>query len=436
MFETVTYFIAALCIIFIPYIYWKKHSGKEKKAVQLYSENLKTGYTEPVTLHPKIDPNQCIMTGACVKACPEGEILGIVKGKAQIIQPSRCIGHGACQSACPTDAISLVFGTKKRGIDIPMVKETFETNVPGIYIAGELGGMGLIRNAITQGKEAVEYIAKSLNGTRGNGTVDLAIIGAGPAGIAASLQAKKDGLSYITLEQEKDFGGTVAAFPRQKLVMTQPMDIPLYGKFKNREIQKEELIELWKQVTSQNDIQLTLQSKVESIKKEDELFSITSTSGVYKAKKVLLTIGRRGTPRKLGVQGEKTNKVTYNLLDPEQYKNKHLLVVGGGDSAVEAALRLGEQEGTTVTLSYRKDTFSRIKDKNREKIETAHQARWVNIIFNSQIESIHSDHIILNHDSKSEQIKNNYVFIFIGGELPNKFLSQIGIEMETKFGVR
>ena len=436
MFETIIYLITAVCVIFFPYIYWKRHSDKSKEAVQIYSENQKTGITEPVTLHPKIDPNQCIMTGACVRACPEGEILGIVKGRAQIIHPSRCIGHGACQAACPTDAISLVFGTHKRGIDIPMVKETFETNVPGVFIAGELGGMGLIRNAITQGKEAVEYIAKSLNGTRGNGTIDLAIIGAGPAGIAASLQAKKEGLTFLTLEQEKDFGGTVASFPRQKLVMTQPMDIPLYGKFKNREIQKEELLELWKEITLENKIELKLQSKVESIYKEKDLFTIESSSGVYSAKKVLLTIGRRGTPRKLGVQGEKSNKVTYNLLDPEQYKNKHLLVVGGGDSAVEAALRLGEQDGTTVTLSYRKETFSRIKDKNRQKIESAHRSGWINIIFNSQVESIQSDFIMLNYDGKSEKLDNDYVFIFIGGELPNAFLSKIGIEMETKYGVR
>lgn len=436
MTEFTIYFITAICVVFIPYFYWKNHRAKTREAVRKYQENVLAGAAEPVTLHPKIDPNQCILTGACVSACPEGEILGFVGGRAQIIHPSKCIGHGACQQACPTDAISLVFGNKKRGIDIPMVKETFETNVRGVYIAGELGGMGLIRNAITQGKEAVEYIAKSLNGSRGNGVADIAIIGAGPAGIAASLQAKKEGLTYLTLEQEKDFGGTVASFPRQKLVMTQPMEIPLYGKFKNREIQKEELLELWQEVTTQNQIEIKLNNKVEAIEQDGNQFVINASSGIFRAKRVLLTIGRRGTPRKLGVQGEKSSKVTYNLLDPEQYRNKHLLVVGGGDSAVEAALRLGEQEGTTVTLSYRKGSFNRIKDLNKQKIEAAHQAGWIKIIFNSQVESIHSDNIKLNYDNRTEEIKNDYVFVFIGGELPNAFLGKIGIEMETKYGVR
>lgn len=436
MIENLIYSIVTICIIVIPYIYWRNHSKRTKQAEKQYQNNLKIGVTEPVTLHPKIDPNQCIMTGACVRSCPEGEILGIVNGRAQIIHPSKCIGHGACQQACPTDAISLVFGTKKRGVDIPMVKETFETNVTGVYIAGELGGMGLIRNAITQGKEAVEYIAKSLNGSRGNGTTDLAIIGAGPAGIAASLQAKKEGLSYILLEQENTFGGTVASFPRQKLVMTQPMDIPLYGKFKNREIQKEELIDLWKNIITEEDIEIKLGNKVESVEKADKCYQINTSDSCFQAKKILLTIGRRGTPRKLGVQGENTSKVTYNLLDPEQYQNKHLLVIGGGDSAVEAAIRLGEQEGTTVTLSYRKEVFSRIKEANRQKIEDAHKAGWINIIFSSQVKTISSDFVELSYGGRTEKVRNDYVFVFIGGELPNKFLSQIGIEMETKFGVR
>ena len=435
MIETAIYFVTTLLIVLLPYHYWRKHSQRTAKASIQYKSNLTTGVIEPVTLHPKIDPNQCIMTGSCVRACPEGEILGIVGGRAQIIHPSKCIGHGACQAACPTDAISLVFGTKTRGIDIPMVKETFETNVSGIYIAGELGGMGLIRNAITQGKEAVEYIAKSIS-KRNNGMTDLVIIGAGPSGIAASLQAKKEGLRFITLEQEKDFGGTVMSFPRQKLVMTQPMEIPLYGKFSNREIQKEDLIELWTEITSKNQIDIQLNKKVESIQKTKDGFVVQTQDGTFETKRVLLSIGRRGTPRKLGVTGEMSSKVAYKLLDPEQYKNKHLLVVGGGDSAVEAALRLGEQDGTTVTLSYRNQLFSRIKEKNRQQIESAEKAGWVKVIFNSQVKSINTNFVEIEYGDSIQKIDNDFVFVFIGGELPNAFLSKIGIEMETKFGVQ
>ncbi len=435
MIETLIYFFTSLLIIFIPFFYWKKHSSKSSDAVQQYQENLQSGMTEPVTLHPKIDPNQCIMAGACVTACPEGEILGIVNGRAQIIQPSKCIGHGACQSACPTDAISLVFGTASRGVDIPSVKETFETNIDGVYIAGELGGMGLVRNAITQGKEAVEYISKSLS-NRNNGCYDILIVGSGPAGLAATLQAKKEKLSYLTLEQEQDFGGTVFSFPRQKLVMTQPMDIPLYGKFNQREIKKESLLELWETITKKNNIKINLGEKVESITKDGDLFNIVSSKTRYTAKRILLAIGRRGSPRKLGVVGEATTKVTYKLIDPEQYKNKHILVVGGGDSAVEAALRLGEQEGTTVTLSYRKDAFSRIKEKNRSQIVAAEKAGWLKILFESQVKSIDDQSVVLKLKDDEITISNDYLFVLIGGELPTVFVQNIGIEMETKFGVQ
>ena len=166
MLEFSIYIIVGLITVIIPFWYFIRYQKSLRTATEQHEQNVKLGITEPVTLHPKIDSHSCIATGACVTACPEGEILGIVNGRARIISPSKCIGHGACQSACPTDAISLVFGTAKRGVDLPVVKETFETNVPGVYIAGELGGMGLIRNAITQGKEAVEYISKTIKAQR------------------------------------------------------------------------------------------------------------------------------------------------------------------------------------------------------------------------------------------------------------------------------
>ncbi|MFH2048652.1 MAG: NAD(P)-binding domain-containing protein [bacterium] len=433
MLETIIIIFTALIIIFFPYHYWKKHQNHLNKSRRKHEDNINAGIGEPVTLHPRIDPNQCIQTGACLDACPEGDILGIVDGRAQIVSPTRCIGHGACQKACPTDAISLIFGTATRGVEIPNVKETFESNVKGVYIAGELGGMGLIRNAITQGKEAVEYISKSLNGNR-NGRLDLVIIGAGPAGIAASLQAKKEGLNYITVEQEDIFGGTILSFPRQKIVMTQPMQIPMYGKFSKYEIQKEELLTLLHDVIEQNEIKINFAEKVESIEQDDNIYTIVTSKNKYQSRKVLLTIGRRGTPRKLGVIGEHSSKVTYNLLEPEQYRNRHILVVGGGDSAVEAAAALSEQDGTTVTLSYRKDAFNRIKEKNREKIEALAQAGMVDIYFNSQVESIQPDNVIIRIDVKNIIIPNDYVFVFIGGELPVKLLNGIGISMEMKYG--
>lgn len=419
--------------IYFPIYYWRRHQKHMTLSSNKLDMTTKSGLSEPVTLHPKIDPNRCISIGACVKACPEGDVLGIVNGRARIISPTKCIGHGACQAACPTDAISLIFGTETRGVEIPNLKDTFETNVNGIYIAGELGGMGLIRNAVTQGREAVEYIADKVT-KKNNNHYDLVIVGAGPAGLSASLQAKKEGLQTVTLEQETDFGGTIITYPRKKVVMTQPMKIPLYGKFKRREIFKEELIELWEKIVQDKQIEINISEKVDYIEKEGELLKVSTTKGHYLAEKVLLTIGRRGTPRKLEIPGEKSTKVTYRLLEPEQYENKKLLVVGGGDSAIETALALGEQKGTEISLSYRKNAFSRIKDKNRQRIEEAEKAERVTIYFESQVKEILNDSVTLIQNGEEINLYNDFVFVFIGGVMPTPFLQKIGIQMEMKFG--
>lgn len=421
--------------IAIPFIYWRRYQQKSRSARKTLASAVESGLTEPISLHPKIDPNSCISTGACVEACPEKGILGIVDNRAQLISPTKCIGHGACQQACPTNAIALVFGTERRGVDIPHVKEDFETNVDGVYIAGELGGMGLIRNAVTQGREAVEYIAKRLDGHKSD-AYDLIIIGAGPAGLAATLEARKRSLRYLTLEQEGDIGGTVLHYPRQKLVMTQPMVIPMHGVYKRREITKEELIDLWREVIEKTGISVRCSERVDSVAPNNGFFTVSSTSGSYNARHVLIAIGRRGTPRKLGVKGEHSTKVAYKLLEPEQYRNKHVLVVGGGDSAVEAALSLGEQAGTTVTLSYRNETFSRIKEGNRERLDRAVASGWVKLLMNTQVQEIRRDEVILSSAGPDVTLRNDHVFVFIGGELPTAFLKSIGIRMERKFGER
>lgn len=433
MFEQLIYIVVIIIGIYLPVYYWRRHQKHISLSARKLDISIKSGLSEPVTLHPKIDPNRCISIGACVKACPEEGVLGIVNGRARIISPTKCIGHGACQAACPTDAISLVFGTEIRGVGIPNLNKTFETNVSGIYIAGELGGMGLIRNAVTQGREAVENIASNLPKNKNN-HYDVVIVGAGPAGLSATLQAKKEGLRYVTLEQEPDFGGTIITYPRQKLVMTQPMIIPLHGKYKRREILKEELIDLWRLIVKDTKIEINTNEKVENVEQNGKFFKVNTPKGSYLTEKVLLTIGRRGTPRKLGVPGEKSSKVTYQLLEPEQYMNKKLLVVGGGDSAIETALALGEQKGTEVSLSYRKDAFSRIKDKNRQRIEEAEKAGKVNIYFESQVKEITNDSVILVQNDKEINLENDFVFVFIGGVMPTPFLQKIGIQLEMKFG--
>ncbi|MBT6210725.1 MAG: NAD(P)-binding domain-containing protein [Woeseia sp.] len=392
---------------------------------------------EPPTLHPQIDPMVCIGCKSCVAACPEQDshpVLGMIGKKARLIGPSNCIGHGACKTACPVGAISLVFGTETRGIDLPVVKPNFETGVPGIFIAGELGGMGLIRNAIEQGRQAMLSIQTLIADGHDN-TLDLAVIGAGPAGFSATLAGKMDNLKTVTLEQEA-LGGTVAHFPRRKLVMTQPAELPIIGKTKFKEVQKEDLIEFWQGVEKKTDITINYGERVDAIEPipGKKGFRIKTNKAEYDCRAVLLAIGRRGSPQQLGVPGEELPKVAYRLIDPEQYRNQHVLVVGGGDSALEAATSIAEEPGTTVTLSYRSGAFSRAKQKNREKIEMMNIAKKINVVLNSTVAEIAQDTVSITFEDKTEKIKNDAVIVSAGGILPTKFLQTIGITVETKWG--
>ncbi|MGQ8335026.1 NAD(P)-binding domain-containing protein [Sunxiuqinia sp. A32] len=427
----VIYSTVGLLFLMIVWFYLRKM----RRNSQIVEEKIKLakeeGLHEPVSLHPVVDPNSCIQTGACITACPEKDILGIRSGQATTINASQCVGHGACFHACPTHAISLFIGTEKRGVDLPHVNEFFETNVPGIYIAGEIGGMGLIRNAVEQGKQAVENLSKTID-KEVEADCDLLIVGAGPAGISATLTAKKLKLSTITLEQDS-LGGTVYTFPRAKIVMTSPMDLPLYGKVKLFETSKSELLDLWNDVLTKNEISIKERQKVESITRVNGHFeTITNTGDVYRSRKVLLSIGRRGTPRKLGVTGEESIKVAYRLLEPENILNKKIVVVGGGDSAVEAALLLKDQN--EVCLSYRKDVFSRLKPKNRQKIESAIQANELKVLFNSKLTKIESGQVHINVGGENTELENDLVYVFAGGELPVQFLEKAGIRITRKFG--
>ena len=343
-------------------------SRRSRHNLQTLQKATAAGLAEPASLHPFFDPKICVGCGACVSACPEGDVIGMIHGKADLIHPTKCIGHGACKKACPFDAITLVFGTATRGMDIPMVNETFETNVPGIFIAGELGGMGLIRNAVEQGRQAMENIAKLKGIGESKNRYDVVIVGAGPAGFAASLCAHEKKLRYLTIEQDS-LGGTVFKFPRGKLVMTAPVKLPIIGTVKFRETRKETLLAFWQEVEKRTNVKIQYREKMDSITRDSDGFIVKTGKAEYKTRAVLLAIGRRGTPRKLGVQGEDQAKVVYSLIDPEQYRNQHVLVVGGGDAAMEAATSIAEESGSTVILSYRSEAFSRAKEKNREKVD-------------------------------------------------------------------
>ncbi|MCK9421585.1 MAG: NAD(P)-binding domain-containing protein [Bacteroidales bacterium] len=428
------YSVALLICLTIVIIYLRRERRNSKLVGEKIIKAKQEGLFEPVSLHPVVDVNKCIKTGACISACPEKDILGIQNGKATTINASHCIGHGACFHACPTHAITLCIGTEKRGVDLPHVNQNFETNIPGIYIAGELGGMGLIKNAVEQGRQAVENIVKA-GKKQHQASYDLIVVGAGPAGISATLTAKKNHINCLTLEQDT-LGGTVFTFPRSKIVMTSPMDLPLFGKLKLYETSKPELLDLWHTVLKKNNITIKENSKVEAIVSENGHFRVETLSGEkFTALNVLLAIGRRGTPRKLDVPGESMEKVAYRLLEPEGIQGKNIVVVGGGDSAIESALLLSEQN--KVILSYRNEAFSRIKPKNLEKINAAKADGTVDVRFSTNLTAIDKDTVTIafvNKEGEPQQIKNDMVFIFAGGELPTQFLMKIGLTITKKFG--
>lgn len=430
--QLIIYAIVGLLCFGVIYAYLRKERNISKATEAKIEKAIQDGTFEPVSLHPVIDLGTCIKSGACVDACPEKDIIGIVNGRATLVNASQCIGHGACFHACPVEAISLVIGTEKRGVDLPHVNEDFETNVRGIYIAGELGGMGLIKNSVEQGEAAVESIVQS--GFKRDASMhDLVIIGAGPAGISASLTAKKHGLNFLTLEQDS-LGGAVFNFPRSKIVMTTPMNLPLHGKVKLYDTSKTELLELWQTVISKNNItDIRENTKVESIQMENDHFNVLTLRGeVFRTKNVLLAIGRRGSPRKLGIPGETLEKVAYRLLEPENISEKRVVVVGGGDSAIEAALSLAEQN--RVTLSYRSEAFSRLKPKNRERLDAAIAEKRLGVRLKSNLLKIEPEKVILAAENASETLENDLVYIFAGGELPTEFLKKAGVEITKRFG--
>jgi len=432
--QIIVYGVVLLICAIIIFFYLRKKkvdSTIVEKKVEIAKEE---GLFEPISLHPFIDLNTCIGSAACIADCPEKDILGVVNGKATVINTSQCIGHGACFHGCPVEAISLRIGTETRGIDLPHVNEFFETNSKGVYIAGELGGMGLIKNSVEQGQQAIENIVKAKKKSIPK-VIDVGIIGAGPAGISATLAAKKHGLTSVTLEQDS-LGGTVYTFPRQKIVMTSPMNLPLYGKVKLYNTSKDELLQLWRKVIAKHHIKITENTKVESINllKDNTFKIITKNNEEYICNNILLAIGRRGSPRKLNIPGEDSTKVAYRLLEAERINNKKIIVVGGGDSAIETVLLL--KDNNSVTLSYRKDTFSRLKSKNREKINDAIKNNSIKVMFNSNLTSIHQNHVLVSTTgkSKNETIINDLVFIFAGGELPTTFLQKTGVHISKRFG--
>ncbi|MCA9281568.1 MAG: NAD(P)-binding domain-containing protein [Phycisphaerales bacterium] len=392
--------------------------------------------------HPEIDLSQCIGCGACVRACPEEGVLGLMHGQAVIVHGARCVGHGRCADACPTAAIALTLGDLSDRRDLPAVHEDLEAvNVPGLFLAGELSGFALVRTAVSHGVTVADAVSRRrtamgpASAPRGETVHELLIVGAGPAGVACSLRAKELGVAYLTIEQSENIGGTVASYPRRKLVMTQPVELPLYGRMDKSTYQKEELIGIWEGLA--RDHGLNIRTGVQMMgfaRRDDGLFVVNTSSGEILARHVCLALGRRGTPRKLGVPGEDLPKVAYSLLDAESYRDRQILVVGGGDSAIEAAVGLAEQPGNHVTLSYRKHAFFRLKARNERQLAEAIGGGRLRVVYESEVESIGPGVVHLrvgqNGSAKTERLANDEVFVFAGGVPPFQLLQSGGVSFD------
>jgi thioredoxin reductase/ferredoxin len=412
------------------------HMKSLKKREQAASESAEKGKRisgGPQAQHPHIYADHCIGCGTCTTVCPEGDVLAVLGGKAVIVNGYKCIGHSLCAEACPVGAITMVLAGASMGADMPNLTPQFETTTENLFIAGELGGLALIKNAINQGRECVDTIASRMDSLKPTSSPaaedihDVVIVGAGPAGISASLRAIEKKMNYLTLD-EGEIGGTVAKYPRQKLVMTSPVEFPLYGKFKKLELSKEDLIAFWMKVIGRVDFNFRRGEKVEDIRKgEDGNFTVTTGGGQYRSRAVILAIGKSGSPRKLGVKGEDLPKVMYRLIEADHYVNKRILVVGGGDSAIEAAMGLAHQVGNKVTLSYRKSTFSRLKERNAQRIEECIRKGKLTVLFDSSPIEFRQGSVILDVSGKQQDIPNDYVWIFAGGEPPTAFLKKIGV---------
>jgi thioredoxin reductase/Pyruvate/2-oxoacid:ferredoxin oxidoreductase delta subunit len=429
--ETLISFVlaAAITLLFV-----RRYLAGLKKRESLAHEAAQKGkiYSEgPKAQHPHIDANSCIGCATCTAVCPEGDVLAMLGGKAVIVNGYKCIGHSLCADACPVGAITMVMASPSMSADMPNLSPEFETNVRNLFIIGELGGLALIKNAINQGRDCIDTIASRIGALRTAhpepGAYDVLVVGAGPAGISASLRGLEKKLKCITIEQD-EVGGTVAKYPRQKLVMTSPVELPLYGKFKKMELSKEELLAFWTKILERNPFKMQTGEKVENIQKgEDGMFTITSAKNKYRARAVVLGLGRTGTPKKLGVKGEDLGKVMYRLIEADHYINKKILIVGGGDSAIEAAMGLANQKGNVVTLSYRKEAFSRIKQRNVDRIQDCMRTGKVRAIFNSNPVEFKPASVVLEVSGKTEEIPNDFVWVFAGGEPPTAFLKKIGV---------
>jgi thioredoxin reductase/NAD-dependent dihydropyrimidine dehydrogenase PreA subunit len=434
-FQSLPLVILSVVVASIAYWAWTRHLKKrEVVALATLEDMAALGEVVPDTIHPVIDLEKCIGSGACVLACPEKNVLEIVHGQARLLNALACIGHSACLPACPVDAIKLVFGSAERGVELPRLDPNFQTTRPGVYVIGELGGMGLIRNAVRQGRQAADHVATGVRRAVGD-AYDAAVVGAGPSGISATLRLMELGRRVLLLDRDS-VGGTIMHYPRAKVVMTGALEFAIVGNVSRKKMSKEDLVDLWKSIVERTNLPVKTGVLVNGVTPDaDGMWKLETSAGPIRAANVLLALGRRGAPRKLEVPGEENGKVSYSLLEPEVFRGKHMLVVGGGNSAVESALSLADSNAcASVTLSYRRSALARCRVENRRRIDVAIQAGKVRPLMPSEVVSIHPNEVVLKLERDQVTIPNDNIIVQVGGTAPAELLKKFGIDVVTKRG--
>jgi thioredoxin reductase/ferredoxin len=398
----------------------------------------------PRILVHDINDDRCTGCDACVAVCPTN-VLDLVENKSRVINFGDCIQCEACMWACPTEALVMhPEGTEPPTIKMPELDQYYQTAVPGQYLIGEVAGKPLIKNAANLGRGVVEHMihnglrpgALARSGSFAEGSdaanvtcVDVAIVGSGPGGLSAALTCIQRGLSYVLLEKDQTISSTIAHYPKGKLVMAEPYDVPNLSLLPVFDSSKEQILPIWRDMVSALGMNVKLGEAVEGVTRQgDGVFDVRTNVSSYRAQRVVLATGTRGKPRTLGVPGENLPKVNSLLDDPDDFRGLPVLVVGGGDSAVEAALALADA-GAKVVVSYRGRAFQRAQPKNKAAIESYAAQRRIKVKFQSVVEQFDDQTVTLvMQDGTRKKYPNAAAFVLIGADPPVRWLAKLGIE--------
>jgi len=423
----------AMCLVAIR----RAELTRMHRAVASRERGRREGTDEAQLQYPLIDLSRCLGCATCVAVCPEGDVLDIVHGQAVVVNGSRCEGVSACERECPAGAITVTLANVETRADVPVLTSKLEAQgSPGLFLAGEVTAHALIARAVEHGTRVAAEVAKRVKeGVTQPDALDLVIVGAGPAGLACALEAKRNGLRFLVADQAARPGGTVAKYPRRKLVMSRPLELPLYGRSRETTYTKEELCSLWQRIVFEQGLDFRGGQVFRGLQRHgDGCFTIETSIESFRARHVCLAIGRRGVPRMLGVPGEGLPKVNYSLIDAGSFTNRRVLVVGGGNSAIETALGLAEQPGNVVALSCRRPRFFRLEERNRERLEAATRAGRIDVYFNSRVRDIRNDEVELQvvdgEKVRSVVLPNEEVFVQAGGVPSFELLQDSGVSFD------